>query len=149
MTTFFWYGYTVEVDEQATRDWYAQAEDWGCTCGHCRNFLALAREKKLPEELLAILDRLSIPPEKCTELSELYDEDGKLLYDLHYRVAGRLAARPPEDAPRSENGLWCGDQNFYPYGAKDFPEPCFDVGWTPWLPWVLDEPINGPEEEEL
>lgn len=38
MTTFSWYGYTVEVDEQATRDWYAQAEDWGCTCGHCWSF---------------------------------------------------------------------------------------------------------------
>ena len=33
-----------------------------CPCGHCRNFVALARERKLPEELLAILDSLSIPP---------------------------------------------------------------------------------------
>ena len=42
----------VEVDEPATRAWYAQAGDWGCECGHCRNFLALAKERRLPEELL-------------------------------------------------------------------------------------------------
>ena len=62
------------MDEQATRACYAQAPDWDCTCGHCRNFLALARERKLPEELLAILDSLSIPPEKATYVCELYDD---------------------------------------------------------------------------
>ena len=62
MKRLTWYGYTVEVDDQATRDWYAAAEDWGCDCGHCRNFLALARERRLPEEILDLLDSLSIPP---------------------------------------------------------------------------------------
>ena len=37
--TFF--GFQTEVDEAATRRWYAQAEPWGCRCGPCRNFLAL------------------------------------------------------------------------------------------------------------
>ena len=41
--TFF--GFRTEVDEAATRRWYAQAEPWGCCCGPCRNFLALARER--------------------------------------------------------------------------------------------------------
>ena len=41
--TFF--GFQTEVDEAATRRWYAQAEPWGCRCGPCRNFLALARER--------------------------------------------------------------------------------------------------------
>ena len=45
-----------EVDLAATRSWYAQAEPWGCECGHCRNFLALARDRKLPKEMLALLD---------------------------------------------------------------------------------------------
>ena len=66
MTCFSWFGYEVEADETATAAWYAQAEDWGCACGHCRNFLALARERRLPEEILAILDSLRIPPEKAT-----------------------------------------------------------------------------------
>ena len=148
MSRFSWWGYAAEVDDQATRDWYAGAEDWGCDCGHCRNFLALARERRLPEEILDLLDGLSIPPEKCTELCELYHQDGKLLYDLHYRVAGRLVASPPEGAPRSENGLWCGDRQFYPYSGEGFPEPNFDLCFSPWLPWVLDEPVEGPEEEE-
>ena len=67
MKRLSWAGYTVEVDQEATRNWYARAEDWGCDCGHCRNFLALAKERKLPEEILGCLDELGIPPEKCTE----------------------------------------------------------------------------------
>ena len=49
MKRLSWAGYTVEVDEPATRDCYARAEDWGCECGHCRNFVALARERKMPD----------------------------------------------------------------------------------------------------
>ena len=137
------WGWTMEIDEEATRRWYERAEEWGCDCGHCRNFLALARTRALPEELLEWLDEFGIPPEKTNDLSELYDQDGKLLYDLHYRVAGRVIDRPAEGAPRSELGLWCMEENFYPYGAEDFPEPCFDLCFSPWLPWVLDEPIGG------
>ena len=149
MTTFSWCGYTVEVDGPATRAWYAQAEEWSCTCGHCRNFLALARARKLPGELLDILDGLGIPPEKATDLCEFCDEDGRLLYGLAYRVAGRVLEKPPEGAPQSQSGLSCQDDPrlFYPWGVVGFPEPCFDLSWTPWLPWVLDEPIDGPEEE--
>ena len=32
MKRLTWYGYTVEVDGEATRDWYAGAEEWGCDC---------------------------------------------------------------------------------------------------------------------
>ena len=37
MTTFSWYGYTVAVDEQATKDYYAKAPDWDCPCGQTGN----------------------------------------------------------------------------------------------------------------
>ena len=148
MTRLTWEGYTLEVDEDATRSWYARAEDWGCGCGHCRNFLILARRRELPGEILGYLDALGIPPQKCTELSGLDHRDGMLLYDLRYRLAGRLVSRPAANIPLSENGLWCTDQSFYPYGAPGFPEPCFDLCFSPWLPWVLDEPIDGREEDE-
>ena len=138
----------MEVDEDATRNWYVRAEDWGCSCGHCRNFLTLARRRELPGEILGYLDTLGIPPQRCTELSHLDHRDGMLLYDLRYRLAGRLVSRPAANIPMSENGLWCTDQNFYPYGASGFPEPCFDLCFSPWLPWVLDEPIDGREEDE-
>ena len=76
MTNFSWYGYEAQVDLETTRSYYAHAPDWDCICGHCRNFVALARERKLPQELLAILDSLSIPPEKATYVCELcYDKD--------------------------------------------------------------------------
>ena len=83
MTEFAWHGYTVEVDEPATRAWYAQAGDWGCDCGHCRNFLALAKERRLPEELLNILDGLGIPPEKATYVCELYHDESWQEKGLH------------------------------------------------------------------
>lgn len=148
MRQFIWGGWTAEVDEAATRLWYQSALDWGCDCGHCRNFLALARARQLPEAILERLDELGIPPEKTTELSELYHEGDKLLYDLHYRVAGRIMARPAEDAPQSESGLWCMEEDFYPNGAEGFPEPCFDLSFSPWLPWVLDEPVDGSAPDE-
>ena len=83
MTEFAWHGYTVEVDGPATRAWYAQAEEWSCTCGHCRNFLALAKERRLPEELLEILDGLGIPPEKATYVCELYHDESWQEKGLH------------------------------------------------------------------
>ena len=157
MTHFSWYGYEVEVDEAATRNWYAQAEEWGCECGHCRNFLALARERRLPGEILDILDSLSIPPEKATYVCELYYEDDwaekGLLYQFSWRVAGKILAHPGEERggygpviKRSWGGLQLGHED-YPYGAPDFPEPHFDLEGGMYLPWILDEPIEGPTEE--
>ena len=66
------YSVQVEVDEAATRDWYAQSEGWACDCGHCRNFLTLARERQLPTTVLENLDKLGIPPEKTTYVGVLY-----------------------------------------------------------------------------
>ena len=157
MTHFSWYGYEVEVDETATQNWYAQAEDWGCECGHCRNFLALARERRLPEEILEILDSLSIPPEKATYVCELYYEDDwaekGLLYQFSWRAAGKILAQPGEErggwgpvVKRPWGGLQLGHED-YPYGAPDFQEPHFDLEGGMYLPWVLDEPIDGPTEE--
>ena len=30
------FGLRVEIDEEATRAWYAQADEWDCDCGDCR-----------------------------------------------------------------------------------------------------------------
>lgn len=160
MTHFEWFGYTVEVDEPATRDYYAQAEDWGCECGHCRNFVALARERKLPEGLLAILDSASIPPEKATYVCELYHEENwrekGLLYELSWRVAGTILDKPAGKDIGQDWGPvvelpWSNvmlGHNDYPYGAPDFPQPHFDLEFTMYLPWVLDEHVDSPEKKK-
>ena len=31
----------VEIDNDKTEQWYAQAEEWGCECENCLNFLRL------------------------------------------------------------------------------------------------------------
>lgn len=159
MTRFEWFGYTVEVDESATRDYYAQAEDWGCECGHCRNFVALARERKLPEELLAILDSASIPPEKATYVCELYHEENwrekGLLYELSWRVAGTILDKPAgkdigqDWGPLVElpwGGMRLGHETF-PV-EPEFPLPHFDLDFTLYLPWVLDEHVDSPEKKK-
>ena len=159
MTNFSWYGYEAQVDLEATRSYYAQAPDWDCICGHCRNFSALARAGKLPEELLAILDSLSIPPEKATYVCELYyDKDWRekgLLYQLEWRIAGRVVKKPesranegtPWGPPAWLQSCWLMLGHETCPVEPDFPEPNFDLDVSLYLPWVLDEPVDGPEKE--
>ena len=150
MTRLSLWGYELEVDEQATRAWYAQAEEWSCTCGHCCNFLALARERKLPEEILHILDSLSIPAEKATYVCELYHDESwekkGLLYEISWRVAGAVVQTPEK---KQNNGTAWGPPVVFPtfqmmvghecYNIQpEFPEPSFDLDISLYLPWVLD-----------
>ena len=143
MTEFRWYGNLAEVDVAATRAWYDKAENWGCTCGHCRNYLALADE--LPKELVDILSELGIPSVKATQVCEFYHENGKLFYELDFRVAGRMLEKAKEAARMPWGNFSCNDnaESFYPHSAQDFPTPCFELTVFIWLPWVLDEPIEG------
>ena len=158
MVRHHWFGYTVEVDEPATRDYYIKAPDWDCICGHCRNFLALARARQLPGEVLGILDALHIPPEKATYVCELYHtEDWRekgLIYEFSWRLAGRILDKPAGE----DSGPSWGPVVKFPTGdmmlghetcpvASGFPAPHFDLECVMALPWVLDEPIDGPNEE--
>ena len=160
MTPFSWYGYEAQVDGQATRDYYEKAGEWDCPCGHCRNFLALARERRLPEELLAILDSLSIPPEKATYVCELcYDKDWRekgLLYEISWRVAGEVVKKPegkenegtPWGPPAWLRSCWLMLGHETCPVAEGFPQPNFDLDVSLYLPWVLDEPLDGPNSPD-
>ena len=110
---------TVEVDLEATNRWYAQAEDWGCECGDCQNFVTKAKDRLLPEHVRELLDSLQIPLSKATYVSLL---DGKHLYQFSYRIAGNILSTDPAMDPR---GRCCHET--YPYGAPDFPAPHFDL----------------------
>lgn len=126
----------ADVDVDATRAWYARAGEWNCACGDCQNFLALARAGHLPGGMLSLLGRLGIPPEKATYVCMTYrDDDGRLWYDLSYRLAGRIVRG--EDAERGEVSCF---HETYPYGAPGFPEPHFDLGFWYALPWALERP---------
>jgi len=131
-------GYQVEIDRTATHNWYADFGGWACECGHCRNFLALARRRELPNFVLHLLDDLGIPPEKATYVCEMYHDDAGLLYQFSYRLSGTILAEPqkPEEKVRC-----CHEP--YPYGAPDFPQPHFDLEFWVTLPWILHEPLNG------
>ena len=128
------FGSSVFLEEGATRDWYDQAGPWNCTCGHCRNFLALARGRQLPSSVLEVLDRLGIPPEKATYVGELYTDDEGIHYQFSYRLAGRIleGSEEPDQLGR------CTHEP-YPHGAPNFPEPHFDLEFFLTFPWVLEE----------
>lgn len=132
------FGYCLETDDAATRDWYAQAGEWDCDCGHCRNFLALARRGALPEPAAPILKAFGIPQQKATHVCELgRAEGGAHLYEFSYRAAGRILSGPE----RGEAPFFCGHET-YPCGAPGFPEPHFDLQFILTLPWVLDPSEN-------
>ena len=77
----FW-GYQVELDEKATANWYAQSSGWGCECGDCRNFLALARKRAFLTPIVETLDSLGIPLEKATYVGELFHAEAGVHYQL-------------------------------------------------------------------
>ena len=145
MGVYTWEGYQVEVDEETTRAYYSDSIEWECTCGHCRNFVLLAQERRLPVDILALLDKLGIPPEKASYVCELYDKDEKIYYQVNYRLAGRVLEGPEKAASSlGETGLLCGRETA-PGSADDFPESFFDLMYFLWLPWIDNIPL-GPHE---
>ena len=126
--------FRVEIDRERTLKWYALSNGWGCECGHCRNFLKIAKKRELPTQVLEILDQLEISPEKATYVGELYTDDSGIHYQFSYRLCGTF-----DDAEsRSSEDFRCCHEP-YPYGAPNFPEPHFDLEFYATLPWVLDE----------
>lgn len=136
-TGFF--GYSVELDDSMTRDWYAHAGEWDCECAHCQNFLEQARRKKLPESVLEALDELGIEPEKATYVCALNTDKTSVLYQFSYRIAGTILANAGADDWKI--GRCCHE--VYPHGAPGFPEPHFDLEFCTSLPWVLE---GSPDE---
>ena len=120
----------VEVDKEKTKQWYAQAADWGCRCGHCIHFLELAKQRKLPENVLTHLSAFGIPPEKATYVCCLNGDAQKPLYQFSYRIAGSI--RKSSTSPMAEDARFCHET--YPYGAPGFPEPHFDLEFFEELP---------------
>ena len=129
------YNYQVEIDKNATKKWYEESDGWRCECVNCRNFLKLAKTKKLPLHIMQILNELDIPPEKATYVCELYTDDRGIHYQFSYRIAGTIVDAPSIEYV--EEGHCCHET--YPYGAPNFPEPHFDLEFFKILPWVLDE----------
>ena len=152
MGIYKWGDIRIEVNEDATQDYYAESMEWDCTCGHCRNFVFLARERLLPGDMLEFLDTLRLPPEKATYVFELNGQEDDLLYRVTYRVVGRIVENPNRKEQgktlalgdeRMENGtiLWCSPAEG-PTSAKDFPEPCFDITFELNLPWKDGKPLG-------
>ena len=126
----------VEFDRESTLNWYAKYKEWGCECGHCRNFLEIAKSRALPKRIIEILDQLEIPAEKATYVCELFTDDRGVHYQFSYRLVGSIIENSDDDVDHGE-GRCCHEP--YPYGAPNFPEPHFDLEFYVTLPWVLDE----------
>lgn len=128
-------GCEVAVDREKTRHWYDGAEEWGCQCGDCLNFVELAKRKQFPEYVLKLLAAFEIPPEKATYVCHLTEDEEGHLYQFSYRIAGEiLKDLSPTVIPEAR---CCHEP--YPYGAPDFPQPHFDLEFYVSLPWILRE----------
>lgn len=136
MKTFNFWGYQAEVDVETSELWYEDAGEWGCTCGHCQNFLTLARQRRLPQPVLKALDSLHVPPEKATYVCEMYPDGEGHRYQFSYRIAGTII-REPEQPQIQDWGSGNCRHEPYPYGAPGFPEPHFDLEFWVTLPWIL------------
>lgn len=133
------FGTAVEVDLDTTRAWYEKGMCWDCDCGHCRNFMLLAKTRQLPETVLEALFRFGIRPEQTTYVCEMHPTEGGHMYQFSYRLAGRMDEDGTKHADVDGGEGYCTHET-YPYGAPDFPEPHFDLEFWLDLPWVLDEP---------
>ena len=134
------FGYQVEIDEKLTKDWYEKSKGWGCDCAHCQNFLLLAKKKELPTEILDILKGFAILPEKPTYVCEITSEEGQILYQFSYRIAGNILEEGTGAKLEWGEARCCHE--IYPYGAPDFPEPHFDLEFWVRLPWILKYPFS-------
>ena len=129
------FGYQVEFDADLTHTWYATAGEWGCECGHCRNFLKLAGNNALPPAIIETLEVLGIPPKKATYVGELYTDGDGIHYQFSYRLAGAILFAPDHEDP-DHPGRCCHEP--YPYGAPDFPPRHFDLEFFAVLPWAAE-----------
>lgn len=129
----------VEIDLEATKEWYSRGKEWGCECAHCRNFLELAWSKQFPQQITDLLESFGIRPEQATYVCQLYDDVKGHYYQFSYRIAGNLVKEANADAAFFTEHIGHCCHETYPYGAPDFPEPHFDIEFFLTLPWVLDE----------
>jgi len=128
------FGFRVEIDEVATKEWYDKADEWGCECGDCRHFVALAKKRELPSAVIEILDKFGISPEKATYVCEIITEEQNVLYQFSYRMVGNVLNerdRGTKDFGWGE--AYCGHEP-YPYGAPGFLTPHFDLEFWVRLP---------------
>ena len=134
MNEFDLFGFQVEIDEVATKEWYDKAEEWGCECGDCRHFVALAKKRELPQAVIEVLQTFGIVPEKATYVCEIVTEEHKILYQFSYRLAGNILKEREEATKDFGWGeAYCGHEP-YPYGAPGFPTPHFDLEFWVRLP---------------
>lgn len=133
MNRYNLFGYEVEIDETATKEWYANAHGWDCPCEDCKHFISLDKKRELPAVMLETLEQFEIAPEKATYVCSITEQDDEVLYEISYRVAGNIIKE--KDGDKNDSGCgeaYCG-HNPYPYGAPGFPEPHFDLEFWVWL----------------
>ena len=136
MKEFDLFGFLVEIDEVATKEWYDKADEWGCDCENCRHFVSLAKRKELPSAILEILEQFGILPEKATYVCEFFTENDKRLYQFSYRMVGNIIKeRDPDKKDFGWGEARCTHEP-YPYGAPEFPKPHFDLEFWAKLPML-------------
>lgn len=147
MTEFAWGSYRLEIDVEATREYYeAHPLPWiTCDCAGCRNFVRAV--KKLPPSVTGFFTVLGVAPEKPAEIYAIDQEEDPAIcsYGGFYHLKGALLAGLP--APGQCCGAWLPladgfSAAFRPDCAllpEDFPRPPIQMEIEFRLPWLLEE----------
>ena len=139
MAEFVFGPYRLEVDVEATRNWYDLYGEpaGGCDCAYCRNYAAAVGI--LPPEVAAFLEPLGLDLHRPGDATEYGPAEGGRWYMPMWHLAGRLL-----EAGEGERTIAPGvTASFFtdtgPF-LKDFPRPFFQCGLSMILPWALAEP---------
>ena len=132
-------GYRIQVDVEATRNWYDLYGEpaGGCDCAYCRNFTAAV--ETLPPEVGDFLARLGLDLRRPGDASECGPAEGGRLYTPLWHLAGRLLeeGEGPLLLAQGVKAWFATGQGPF---LRDFPESFFQCGLELTLPWVLAEP---------
>lgn len=138
MTEFVFGPYRLEVDVEATRNWYDLYGEpaGGCDCAYCRNFTAAV--ETLPPAVGEFLARLGLDLRRPGDASECGPVEGGRLYTPLWHLAGRLLEKGEEPILLAQgvNAWFTTGQGPF---LRNFPEPLFQCGLELTLPWVLAE----------
>ena len=134
--------YTLDVDVEATKCGYAQvpAENCGCGCSGCRNFLQAAAQ--MPEKARTLLTTMGVDPAKFVHISPMCALEGgaKLDYLGWYHLCGHIV-KGMQGLVDDQlcDGFSFSFTNQCQMADVDFPRPLIQMDFYAVLPWVLEE----------
>ena len=155
--------YTLDIDMERTREFYARDDRWQCHCQDCRNYNKAILTA--PNTVLDFLQGMGVDPckpEEVFNVTGVPEKDGTIWYNGWFHVCGTLVECPEtvietvaENGSSSFSYRWelgyrpDPDYPFVLLPIRDisllpegFPTPAVELELDTHLPWVLPTPYE-------